>query len=269
MPCSVCPGQAAGRHGAQTPRPRPVAGLRWSGAPEEGGRGSPHPRGQVPGQGEGGHFCTSTGRPPHGTFLAFLQLRRRTRVPALPQLREQGLQDPHSIHADSAGGRRRADIGHHSSPPSSTPPNPPQAPQPGVTLHHGDTGCPPPNPRMLHPTARARPAPAHPTQPCQAIFTSVASVIAIKLRLCSSGGRERRRRWLGEGGDWGGRGVPGSLPGQGPALHGRRSTALPLHLSSLRAATSRALTQRRVRVWVPLVPQALREQGLQEDQCDQ
>lgn len=58
----------------------------------------------------------------------------------------------------------------------------------------------------------------------------------------------------------------GSLPGQGPALHARLSTALPLHLSSFSAATTCALTQRRWRVWVPLLPQALREQGLQEDQ---
>ena len=57
-----------------------------------------------------------------------------------------------------------------------------------------------------------------------------------------------------------------SVPGKGPVLHGRRSTALPLHLSSFSALTACALTQRRRRLCVPLLPQALREQGLQEDQ---
>lgn len=199
----------------------------------------------------------------------------------------------------------------------------------------------------LHPAARAPSSPRlGPARPCQAIFTSAASVIAIKLTRCRRGhiargaaasargqllhgcgpmghpvpprggselsrsrpasrakrkktfaskartgdrspaptflrpGKGRRlapplsplrlfRNRVGRlqvGARGRGEGGGGSLPGQGPALHARRSTALPLHLSSFSAATTCALTQRRWRVWVPLLPQALREQGLQEDQ---
>lgn len=186
---------------------------------------------------------------------------------------------------------------------SGTPLHP--SPQPGVVPHHGDTrGVPNRGGSIQSPVpGQPRLTPAH---PCQTIFTNTASVIAIKLMMrrrrllrpraavSTRGAAAARQRPLGDpscrwqrgpgeepevtgtrqravaGGASGCRqGCRGSLPGQGPALHGRRSTALPLHLSSLSAATSRALTHRRVRVWVPLLPQALREQGLQEDQCDQ
>lgn len=176
------------------------------------------------------------------------------------------------------GGDAGGGIGHRA---------PPQPPARGAQHHRGV----PRRGGSIRPPVPGQPR-LTPARPGQAIFTSAASVIAIKLtkcrRLCvGAGGAAARQRPRGTpratgasrgaggassrrpGGRWVLAGVLGSLPGQGPALHGRRSTALPLHLSSLSAATSRALTQRRARVWVPLLPQALREQGLQEDQCDQ
>lgn len=201
VPCSVCPGQAVGRHGAQTPRPRPVVGLRGRGAPR---RGYPRPRGQVPGQGEGGHFCTSTGRPAHGTFLAFLQLRRRTRVPALPQLREQGPQAPHSIHAGSAGG----DAGRA----SGTVLPPPRAPR-----GHGRVSPPREAPSGLPCPASPGSAPHTPAKPFLPAWPLLSQLR--RRRAAGGGGRERSR-----GGGWGAGGCPQGC--RGPYLgRGRRCTA--------------------------------------------
>lgn len=225
---------------------------------------------------------------------------------------------------------------------------------PTLSTGMGDAGKRGPHPTRPRAAAVPRAAPgsapqppARPPGPCQAIFISAASVIAIKPTMCGrrrcargvprglGGGRctdaapagrpvthrgaRSRRGWGGGGcrgaqnlhrqsqsgrpqpsadipaagegppigsaavssvslGTGGGRWSRGSgvgsvrgergvsVPGQGPVLHGRRSTALPLHLSSFSAVTTCALTQRRRRLWVPLLPQALREQGLQEDQ---
>ena len=136
--------------------------------------GHRHQRGQA----GGGTGISISASPGHSSFRAFWQLRRRTRVPVLPQLREQEPHAPHSVHIGSAGKRRG--VGQQHCPPAAR----------GWETQ-ARRGPHPTRPRAAA-VPRAAPGsalqpPARPPGPCQAIFISAASAIAIKPTMCGRG----------------------------------------------------------------------------------